>query len=322
MKPGTLPVIVTRSERMRSLLDQLPVLAASEGSILLLGETGVGKELFADHIHRLSPRRDGPFVKISLSAMPHDLLESELFGHERGAFTTAVQAKKGLFELASGGTIFLDDVDDVPPAVQPKLLRALEAQEVMRVGGTVTIPFNTRLVSAAKVDLKQLVERGLFRADLYYRLHVVPVRIPPLRERPEDVSVLLEHFLLRYAPGRELRVNSQAAAALSRYSWPGNVRELRNVAHRLTLFAGKEVRLEDLPPEILEGQPAEVLARACVRCIAEKNLSFNQAIDCLEETLLKEALRDAAGNRSQAARVLGLSLSTFRDKLKKYGLES
>jgi transcriptional regulator with GAF, ATPase, and Fis domain len=321
MKAPTYPSILTQSDRMRALLERIPTVAASNSPVLLLGETGVGKELFADTVHRLSPRRDGPLVKISLSAVPHELLESELFGHERGAFTHAVQAKKGLFEMADGGTIFLDDVDDVPPSMQPKLLRVLEAHEVMRVGATATLAIDVRLVSASKVNLKDLVNRGLFRADLYYRLNVVPIEIPPLRLRPEDVSLLAGHFLQRFSPGKELRLSAGALQALERYRWPGNVRELRNVIQRISLFATDEISIEDLPPELLDGNPMEVLARACARCFSEQSLSFGEVVECLETNLLRQALKDAGGNRSRAARALGLSLSTMRDKLRKYGLD-
>jgi transcriptional regulator with GAF, ATPase, and Fis domain len=321
MKSPPYPAIVTRSDRMRALLERIPTVAASDSPVLLLGETGVGKELFADTVHRLSPRRDGPLVKISLSAVPHDLLESELFGHERGAFTHAVQAKKGLFEMADGGTIFLDDVDDVPPSIQPKLLRVLESSEVMRIGATSLHRVDVRLVSASKVNLKDLVDRGLFRADLYYRLNVVPIEIPPLRLRPEDVSLLVSHFLQRFAPEKALRVSTGAEQALSRYRWPGNVRELRNVIQRISLFAKEEISLEDLPPELLDGNPVELLARACARCFSEQSLSFGEVVECLETNLLRQALKDAGGNRSKAARALGLSLSTMRDKLRKYGLD-
>ena len=306
---------------MKAILDRLSTVAGSESPVLLLGETGVGKELFADTIHRLSPRRSGPLVKVSLSAMPHELLESELFGHERGAFTHAVQAKKGLFEIARGGTVFLDDVDDIPSSMQPKLLRVLESRELMHVGGTETIPVDVRIVSASKVDLRELVDRGLFRADLFYRLNVVPVAIPPLRRRPEDVTLLASHFLRRFLSGEERTISPEAARALERYPWPGNVRELRNVIQRISLFAGSEIGVGDLPPEIVDGHPVEALVKACARCLADRSLSFTQAVECLETSLLRHALTEAVGNRSQAARSLGLSLSTLRDKLRRYGLD-
>jgi DNA-binding NtrC family response regulator len=321
MQPRTPIAIVTQSERMRAILTRMDTIARSDTSVLLIGETGVGKELFADYIHRVSPRSERPFVKIALSAMPHDLLESELFGHERGAFTTAHTDKKGLFELAHTGTLFLDDIDDVPPAVQTKLLRVLESQQVMRVGGTATIPIDVRLITASKVELKTLVDRQLFRSDLYYRINVCPVEIPPLRERRDDLPLLVAHFLRRFAPGKALYLAPDAQRAVLSYDWPGNVRELRNITQRLALFATGEIRLDDLPPELNDGHPVEQLVKACSRCLADGSMSYNDVVACLETNLLRQALADARGNRTQAARVLGLSLSTLRDKLKKYGLD-
>jgi two-component system response regulator AtoC len=314
--------IVTNSERMRALLSRVDIAARSDTSVLLIGETGVGKELFADYIHRVSPRSERPLVKIALSAMPQELLESELFGHERGAFTTAHAEKKGLFELAHGGTLFLDDIDDVPPAVQTKLLRVLESHQVMRVGGTVTFPIDVRLVTASKLDLKALVERRLFRDDLYYRINVCPIEIPPLRQRREDVPLLVDHFLRRFTPGRDVLVVPEAIRAMTAYGWPGNVRELRNVMQRLALFADGQIRLEDLPVEFRDRHPVDELVRACSRCLVEQSLSYNDVLGCLETNLLRQALADTGGNRTQAAKRLGLSLSTLRDKLKKYGLDA
>jgi transcriptional regulator with GAF, ATPase, and Fis domain len=313
--------IVTRNDRMRAILARVETIARSDTSVLLVGETGVGKELFADFIHRTGARSQHPLVKIALSAMPHDLLESELFGHERGAFTTALTDKKGLFELAHQGTLFLDDIDDVPLPVQAKLLRVLESRQVMRVGGTATIPVDVRLITAAKVDLRELVDRRLFRADLFYRVNVCPVEIPPLRDRREDVPLLVEHYLRRFAPDRTLVVQPAAARALVNYGWPGNVRELRNVTQRIALFANGEIRPEDLPPEIDNGRPVQQLVKACARCLVDEALSFNEVVACLETNMLRQALHDAGGNRTVAARALGLSVSTLRDKLKKYGLD-
>jgi transcriptional regulator with GAF, ATPase, and Fis domain len=312
--------LVTQSERMRAILDRVRTIAASDTSVLLVGETGVGKELFADYIHRTSPRSDRPFVKISLSAMPHDLLESELFGHERGAFTNAFADKRGLFELAHTGSFFLDDIDDVAPAVQVKLLRVLETQQVMPVGGNVPIAVDVRLITASKLDLEQMVARNLFRADLFYRINVCPVQIPPLRERREDVPLLAEHFLHRFAPDKALTLTPEARQALCRYDWPGNVRELRNVMQQLALFAHDEIRRADLPAEIASDGHVERLVRACGRCMVEGQMSYSDIVACLETNLLRQALADAGGNKSHAARALGLSLSTLRDKLHKFGL--
>jgi len=322
MQPRTSVAIVTRSERMRAILARVDTIARSDTSVLLIGETGVGKELFADYIHRVSPRSERPLVKIALSAMPHDLLESELFGHDRGAFTTAHNDKKGLFELAHTGTLFLDDIDDVPMPVQTKLLRVLESQQVMRVGGTTNIPVDVRLVTASKVDLKELVSRNLFRADLYYRINVFPVEIPSLRERREDVPLLAEHFLRRFAPQKGLTLSSDAERAFAAYDWPGNVRELRNITQRLALFAEGEIVPADLPPELGNGHPVEALVKACTRCLTDGSMTYTDVVACLETNLLRQALADSAGNRTQAAKALGLSLSTLRDKLKKYGLDA
>ncbi len=313
--------VVTRSERMNAILSRIDTIAQSDTSVLLVGETGVGKELFADYIHRTSPRASRPLIKIALSAMPHDLLEAELFGHERGAFTSAHAEKPGLFELADTGTLFLDDIDDVPPAVQAKLLRVLESRQVMRVGGRETLPIDVRLISASKVDLKELVSRQLFRADLYYRINVCPVDIPPLRQRREDVPLLMQHFLKRFVPDRTFAISEAAERVLLAYNWPGNVRELRNVAQQIALFANGTVEPEHLPAELRDGHPVELLVRACTRCLVDASLSYNDVVLCLETNMLRQALAESGGNRTQAAKMLGLSLSTLRDKLKKFGLE-
>jgi DNA-binding NtrC family response regulator len=313
--------LITQSEAMHRILARVDRIAASDGAVLLVGETGTGKELFADYIHRTSPRADAPFVKIALSAMPHELLESELFGHEKGAFTHALAEKRGLFELASGGSLFLDDIDDVPPATQTKLLRVLESGEVKRVGGLRTLPVDVRLITAAKVDLNELVARGLFRADLLYRINVMPVAIPPLRERREDIPLLFEHFFRRFAPGRPVRLAPAALLAATAYPWPGNVRELRNIAQRLALFSEGEIEVADLPREFQPAHPLHELVRACTRCMVEESMPLPEVVACLERNLLRQALEGAGGNQTQAARALGLSLSTLRDKLKKHGLE-
>ena len=320
MQPAPTLAIVTKSERMRAILSRVQTIARSDTSVLLVGETGVGKELFADYIHRASARFDRPFVKLSLSAMPHELLESELFGHERGAFTSAVTDKRGLFDVANTGTLFLDDIDDVPAGVQVKLLRVLESHQVTRVGGSTPNSIDVRLVTASKVDLKDLVARNQFRADLFYRINVCPVEIPALRERREDVPLLAEYFLRRFAAGRALAISPDAERALTRYAWPGNVRELRNIMQRLALFADSEIRVEDLPTEITMGADVAQLAKACTRCLVDGEMSYTEVVACLERNLLRQALADA-GSRTQAARVLGLSLSTLRDKLKKHGLD-
>ncbi|MGB7622993.1 MAG: sigma-54 dependent transcriptional regulator [Terriglobia bacterium] len=313
--------LITRNETLRSILARVDTLAASDSSVLLIGETGVGKELFAEYIHRTSNRAERPLVKVGLAALPHELLETELFGHERGAFTSAHNEKKGLFELSDRGTIFLDDIDDFPLALQSKLLRVLESHEVMRVGGTTPIPVDIRLITATKVDLKELVNRGIFRADLYYRINVVPISIPPMRERRDDIPLLIEHFLRRFAPDKQLVPAEDALRAMVNYSWPGNVRELRNVVQRMALFASETIELKDLPPEIRTDDPLQLLVKSCHQCLVDDHMSYDQVIACLETNLLRQALDQAGGNRAQAAKALGMSLSTFRDKLKKYHLD-
>ncbi len=312
--------MITQSEVMRNIISRVETIAGSESSVLFVGETGVGKELFADYVHRTSNRVEMPLVKVALSAVPPELLESELFGHDRGAYTSASNEKKGLFELANGGSIFLDDIDDFPFALQSKLLRVLESHEVKRVGGTVSIPLNVRLITASKLDLGELVERGLFRADLFYRINVVPIVIPPLRSRKEDVPLLIEHFLRRFVPNREIQVSKEAMRAFVGYAWPGNVRELRNIVQRVALFADGEVQLKDLPPEIKGHSGVNLLLKACSKCFTEDQMTFEQVVACLEVNLLNHAMKECGGNQRQAAQFLKMSPSTLRDKLKKYNL--
>jgi transcriptional regulator with PAS, ATPase and Fis domain len=313
--------LIAVSDVMRSVLARLDTIAASDSSVLLIGETGVGKELIAEYIHRTSPRHSRPFVKVGLSALPPELLESELFGHDRGAYTSAGADKKGLFELANSGSIFLDDIDDFPITLQSKLLRVLESREIMHVGGTTPIPIDVRLITATKVDLKTLVERNLFRSDLYYRINVVPIVIPPLRERREDVRPLVEHYLSRYAVNREIKIADEAIRLLVDYGWPGNIRELKNTVQRVALFANGEILAKDLPPEIREDDPLSAMVKACNRCFGEDKMTFDEVIACLEVNLLRQALNRTSGNKSQAAKDLGMNLSTLRDRLKKHNID-
>lgn len=312
--------IIAKNELMRKMIARIDKIVDSDSSVMLVGETGVGKEIIAEYIHRSSSRAAGPFVKLGLSAMPPDLLESELFGHKKGSFTSASAEKKGLFEIAHSGSIFLDDIDDVPLQIQTKLLRVLESRELLKVGSTIPIPIDVRLITATKVDLKELVAKGLFRADLYYRINVVPVRIPTLRERRDDIPPLVDYFLKYYKPEKDIVLSKEAISALVGYSWPGNVRELRNTVQRLTLFVDGRIDLSDLPPEIRNENPVELLLKTCDKCFVDGNMKFDQIVKCLENNLLSEALRHSSGNQTQAAKNLGLSLSTFRDKIKKYNL--
>ena len=310
--------IITNNEIMHSIIKKVDRIVKSDSSVLLVGETGVGKEVFAEYIHRNSLRKDNSFVKIGLSALPEDLLGSELFGHERGSFTSAMTEKKGLFEIANNGSMFLDDIDDVPMSIQTKLLRVLESGELMRIGSTYAIPIDVRLITASKVDLKILIEHGKFRSDLFYRINVVPIIIPPLRERRDDIPLLAQHFLNIYASDKEMVITPMALRAMMSYNWPGNVRELRNLIQRLCLFKEKEITPHDLPTEIRLEDPEELIVKACDRCFLEKNMSFDHVVACLERNLLREALRRSDGNQTNAAKSLNMSLSTFRDKVKKH----
>ncbi|HTX17520.1 MAG TPA: sigma-54 dependent transcriptional regulator [Bacteroidota bacterium] len=320
MKSAGLLPIIAQSEITRQIISRIDTIASSDSSVLLIGETGVGKELFAEYVHRTSKRNGQPLVKVGLSALPPELLESELFGHEEGAYTSASHAKKGLFELANKGSIYLDDIEDVPTQVQTKLLRVLEAREVMRVGGTESIPVDVRLITSTKVELKEHVQRGLFRADLFYRINVVPIVIPPLRHRREDIPPLVEHFLARFSPHAKITVSKEAIDALLNYSWPGNVRELRNTVQRVALFTKGEIGRADLPADITGENPVEQLLKSCAQCFTGDGMGLEGLVNCLEKNLIRHALQESNGNYAQAAKILKLSPSTLRDKLRKYDL--
>jgi DNA-binding NtrC family response regulator len=310
--------IMTQNSRMKNILKMAAKAAASDSPILLVGETGVGKELFADYIHRMSARSHHPIVKIGLSVMPPDLMASELFGHEKGAYTSAVNSKPGLFEMATRGTVFLDDIDDAPVEIQSKLLRVLESQELIRIGGTETRPIDIRLISSSKVNLNDLVKAEMFRSDLQYRIDVVRFEIPPLRERTDDIEILCNYFASRYAPNKKIQICQDALKCMESYHWPGNIRELRNVIQRATVFAQDNITMNDLPPEIKDNHPLEKIISDCTVCFNAKGMYLDQILLCIERKLILEALAVSKGNQSQAAQLLHLRLSTFRDRWKKY----
>jgi transcriptional regulator with GAF, ATPase, and Fis domain len=317
---NTVNPIITRNAGMLSVLSRLEAAARSDAAVLLIGETGVGKELLAEFVHSNSYRSAKTFVKVGLAALPRELLESELFGHEKGAYTHAISQKKGLFEISDGGSIFLDDIDDFPLDLQAKLLRVLESHELMRIGSTTPIRVDTRLISATKIDLKEMIARKTFRADLYYRIDGFPVTIPPLRERTDDIPLLVDNFLQQFAPGRKLALSPAACSAMAGYRWSGNVRELRNVMQSVCLFAKDIIEESDLPSEI-RGEPALAsIHEKCQECLVANGMSFDQVVSCLERNLLEQALAESAGNQSQAARALKMSISTLRDKLHKHSL--
>ncbi|MDI6711361.1 MAG: sigma-54 dependent transcriptional regulator [Thermoanaerobacterales bacterium] len=313
------PVMVGRTPVMQELYKQIGRLAASNATVLILGESGTGKELVAGAIHQNSARRNGPFVKINCAALPENLLESELFGHERGAFTGAVNRKSGKFEIAHGGTILLDEVSEISPVVQAKLLRVLQEREFERVGGTKSIRVDVRLLAATNKDLEELVREGLFREDLYFRLNVVSIRVPPLRERKEDIPLLVDHYLktLERSSGKTITgFSPEAMSLLTGYDWPGNVRELKNVCERVMVMAtGPVIMPEDLPYNLRpEGRETTAGGRW-------NNKTLKEIVADVERTVILRALREHNGNRSRAAEALGINRRSLYAKLKEYGLD-
>jgi DNA-binding NtrC family response regulator len=319
--------IIGQSPVMQQLLALVQRIAPSDASVLILGESGTGKELLARTIHRLSPRRDGPFVAFDCSALAPSLLESELFGHERGAFTGAARARRGLFREAHGGTLFLDEIGDIAPEVQNKLLRVLQEREIKPVGGDAFVKVDVRILAATNKDLRALVGRGSFREDLYWRLAVVPLEVPPLRDRREDLPLLCAHLLARRrsagTSGRwPVRVSTAALAKLAAYSWPGNIRELENVLARAALLAdGDEIRAEDLPP-LADGAPTAAPAAAQLADGRPLRQIVADAVRAVEKQAIRDALERSEGSPGKAARLLGISRASIYNKLKEYGIAS
>jgi transcriptional regulator with PAS, ATPase and Fis domain len=294
----------------------------ADTTTLLLGESGTGKELVAQEIHRRSKRSERPFLDINCAALPDTLLESEIFGHERGAFTDAREMKRGLLEVADGGTVFLDEIGDMPLAIQPKLLRVLETRSFKRVGGTRDIQVNIRVIAASNRDMGKAVGEGQFREDLYYRLNVFPVEIPPLRNRRDDIPVLTEYFMEQYNLTLKKNVTGftrEAIELLRAYSWPGNIRELKNLVERVVVLArGPLIGVEMLPPEISGRSAAPVAARSAGAPPSKEGLM--RSLEDVEREHIRSVLQAEENNRSSTARVLGISRSTLIEKLKKYGI--
>ena len=309
------PNIVARSPKMQEVLATVERVAPTNSTVLLGGESGVGKDLIARAIHEKSKRARGPFLKINSTAIPENLLESELFGYEKGAFTGAAASKPGKFELADKGTLFLDEIGDVPPAIQVKLLRVLQEREFERLGGTKTIKVDVRLIAATNRDLRAALEEGTFREDLYYRLNVVPIDIAPLRERKEDIPDLVNLFISRFAGDSGKTVESISPPAMQilvNYHWPGNVRELQNIIERACALAkGTVLEPEDIH---IDARPSKSAA------VGNGFLPDGMTLEQWEDEMVQEALRRASGNKSQAARLLGLSRNALRYRLSKIGI--
>jgi len=306
--------IIGKSEAMRRIFEVVQLVSASKASVLITGDSGTGKEMIADAIHYNSDRKDKPLIKVHCAALSENLLESELFGHERGAFTGAVSRRRGRFELAHRGTIFLDEIGEVSPSVQVKLLRVLQEKTFERVGGEETIEVDTRIIAATNKDLKEAIRQGQFREDLYYRLNVVNIHLPPLRERQEDIPLLISAFLTEFAKASSKRIegiDNKARTALYGYSWPGNIRELRNCLESAVVMCRTSmIGLEDLPPHI--------------RGDADKNyvkLAVGLSLAEAEKEVIRAALLAQNGNKTRAAEVLGIGRKTLHRKIQEYALE-
>jgi DNA-binding NtrC family response regulator len=309
------PNVVARSAKMQEVLATVDRVAPTNSTVLLGGESGVGKDLIARAIHEKSRRAAGPFIKINSTAIPENLLESELFGYEKGAFTGATASKPGKFELADKGTLFLDEIGDVPPATQVKLLRVLQEREFERLGGTRTVKVDVRLIAATNRDLREALEQGTFREDLYYRLNVVPIDIAPLRQRKEDIPDLVNLFISSFAgdSGKPVEgITPEAMQILVNYHWPGNVRELQNIIERACALAkGTVLKVEDIHLDVRPARAANETGNF---------LPEGMTLEQWEDEMIRESLRRANGNKSQAARLLGLSRNALRYRLSKIGI--
>jgi Nif-specific regulatory protein len=307
--------IIGNSGPMRQVYEQVAQVARTNTTVLIRGESGTGKELIAHAIHYNSPRAQKPFIKVSCAALPDTLIESELFGYEKGAFTGAQARKKGRFEMAEGGTIFLDEIGDINLSTQVKLLRVLQEREFERLGGTETIKVNVRLIAATNKDLEKAIAEGTFREDLYYRLNVFTIFVPPLRERKPDVLLLADHFLEKYAleHGKNIkRISTPAIDMLMSYHWPGNVRELENTIERAVLVCdGNVIHGHHLPPTLQTAEASGTVMR----------ISLTEAVEAYEKDLIQDALKTTRGNRAKAARLLNTTERIINYKVKKYGID-
>ncbi len=313
-------VLIGESPLFLSVLRTARLVAVSDVTLFIQGESGTGKEVLTQHIHQLSPRAKGPLISVNCAALPENLVESELFGHRKGAFTGADQDYSGKARAAAGGTLFLDEISELPLSMQAKLLRFLEAGECQGLGEPSPVIVDVRVIAATNRNLYQMVQAGEFRADLYYRLNVVPLQLPPLRERMGDLPLLLQHFTTTLSQRHGVtppRYSKAVVKALQRYHWPGNVRELRNFCERMVvLFSEQEIGVENLPPEMVQSAPGET--ENCGDFILPEG---GIKLESLEKELIIQALSRAGGNRSRAARLLGLTRDTFLYRMRKHGIE-
>lgn len=316
--------IIGSSEQIKTVLHLVEKVADSESTVLIQGESGTGKELIARAIHYNSGRAEGPFITINCGAIPSELLESELFGHMKGSFTGAIANRIGRFEMADGGTIFLDEIGDLEPSLQVKLLRVLQERNFEPVGSTKTVSVDVRVIAATNVNLEDAVERGRFREDLFYRLNVIPILVPQLKERKTDIPILLNHFVQIFNKNKAqglLGFTSEALTQLMNYNWPGNIRELENLVERLSILKGHGlVDVIDLPLKYKSSVPRDILD-VNILTIPDEGMDFNTAVDSYENALLMKALEKTGWNRNQAALLLRLNRTTLVEKIKKKGLK-
>jgi len=312
------PEIVGQSESIKEVFRMIDKVAHTDSTVMITGESGTGKELVAHAIHRNSPRFKYPIIPVNCGAIPEELLESELFGHEKGAFTSAIRARAGRFEMANCGTIFLDEISDMSPKLQVKLLRVLQERQFERIGGTKTIEVDIRIITATNRDLYQAVQEGRFRDDLYYRLNVIPISVPPLRERETDIPLLIDHFLHKFNHNKQKEIKGispRVKELLINYPWPGNIRELENVIERMVILAEEDVlTMEDVPPHIKEmaNQPKHKHID-----IPDEGIDFNKVVSEFEDQLLLQALEKTNWVKNKAAKLLNLNRTTLVEKLKK-----
>jgi two-component system response regulator HydG len=316
--------IVGKSAAMREIYESIRKVAEANSSVYVYGESGTGKELIARAIHRESTRSGGPFIKVNCSSLAEGLLESELFGHEKGAFTGAIRERKGRFELAHEGTLFLDEISDIPLSTQVKLLRVLQEKEIERVGGERTITVDVRIISATNRDLAPMVERGEFREDLFYRLHIIPIEVPPLRDRKEDILPLVTHFIHTIAAEMAkpiVGITDEAMALLMRYDWPGNIRELENMIERaIVLCEGERLDAQLFP--INERKGPRTNSATTLNVPAAGAITLDNALESIERAMIEDALEKSGGVKTKTAELLGIKTSALYYKLEKYGLTS
>ena len=308
-------VIIGKSQKMKDVFRLVDKVSKSDATVLITGESGTGKELLANAIHYRSKRKSGPYVKVNCGSIPENLLESELFGYEKGAFTGAAARKIGKFERADGGSIFLDEVGELPLAMQVKFLRVLQEMEIERVGGTEAIDIDVRIIAATNRNLEKMVEEGLFREDLYYRLNVIPIAMPALRERAEDIPLLIEHFLKKYSKKMgmdKLEIDSKAVEAMEKYKWKGNIRELENLIERLVILCENDtIGVDDLPIELLQAGGGDFEF-----ALPKSGIDLEK----VEKSFIVQALQASGGNQTKAAKLLGITRHTLIYRMEKYDI--